>query len=105
MKTQFYASRAGSRSLVWGEPLRIARLAGEFAVLGGRVWLTREGDPEDYVLDAGDTFDIEAADVVVVEPWCRGEPALIAWRPGGQARPRVDALPREPAALGARACA
>ncbi|CAG1014422.1 hypothetical protein BURC_00688 [Burkholderiaceae bacterium] len=105
MKSQFYASRAGSRSLVWGEPLRIAQLAGEFAVLGGRVWLTREGDPEDYVLDAGETFDITASDVVVVEPWCRGEPALIAWRPGRSARLPMAASPRETTDLGLRTCA
>ena len=105
MKSQFYASRSGSRSLVWGEPLRIARLAGEFAVLGGRVWLTREGDPEDYVLAAGETFDITSGDVVVVEPWCRGEHALIAWRPGRPARLPRAALPRETTDVGMRACA
>lgn len=105
MKSQFYASRSGTRSLVWGEPLRIAQLAGEFVVLSGRVWLTRDGDLEDYVLEAGESFDIASGDVVVVEPWRRDVPALIAWRPGRQVRPQAGALRREAVHVGVGACA
>jgi hypothetical protein len=36
-------------------------------MLTGQAWMTREGDPEDYVLNAGDRLTLRQAGKVVVE--------------------------------------
>lgn len=91
MQTQLYASPAGTLVMHYGEPVRIDHLAGEFAVVSGRVWLTRQGDLDDHVLDAGDRLVLEPSDEVVIEPWQAGERTLVQWRPRAQPR-RVEAL-------------
>ena len=35
--------------------------------LEGNLWLTQEGDPQDYMLEAGDTFNIRRRGRVVIE--------------------------------------
>ena len=87
MKAQFYADRAGALAMRWGEPLRIDRLAGELTVWRGRVWLTQRGDGDDHVLEAGERIVLDRADAVIVEPWQRGESALLHWQPCAQPRP------------------
>jgi hypothetical protein len=96
MQTQLYASQAGTLVMHWGEPVRIDRLAGEFAVVSGRVWLTRRGDVDDHVIEAGQRLVLEPSDEVVIEPWQAGERTLVQWRPRAQPR-RVEALPRDAA--------
>ncbi len=98
MNAQFYADRAGADAMLLSEPSRIEGLGGEFAVLSGRVWLTRRGDLDDHVLEAGQRIVLEPADGVVVEPWQRGRPALVGWRPRAAAP-----LQRRLAARGLRA--
>jgi hypothetical protein len=98
MNAQFYAVAGGPVESVFGQPLRVEHFGGEFAVLEGRVWLTRRGDPEDHVLSAGDRIVLEPADDIVIEPWSRHETARLAWRPIPQA-PRGERLLRD--ALGA----
>lgn len=44
-------------------------------VLGGIVWLTAQGDEEDYVLTAGERFVAERGGRVVIEPM-RGRAAI-----------------------------
>ena len=72
-----------------------ARRAGRLTVATGRVWVTRSGDPDDHVLEAGQTLAVQAHDDVVVEPWQAGAPARLAWQ-ADQARPlperALDAL-------------
>jgi hypothetical protein len=97
MQTQLYASQAGTLVMHWGEPVRIDRLAGEFAVVSGRVWLTRQGDTDDHVLEAGERLVLEPSDQVVIEPWQAGERTLVQWRPSAQPRRGVEALPRDAA--------
>ncbi|HJV62064.1 MAG TPA: DUF2917 domain-containing protein [Albitalea sp.] len=96
MKSQFYADRPSRLPLAWGRPLRLAGAAGEFTVLSGRVWLTRQGDLDDHVLGAGERFALRAGDVAVVEAWQRGQDACVAWQP--RAQRRVLGLARAPAA-------
>jgi len=84
MKTQFYASRAGALAMRFGEPLRIDGKAGELTVESGRVWLTRRGDSDDHVLQPGQRIVLQASDAAVVEPWRRGEPAVLRWQPCAQ---------------------
>jgi hypothetical protein len=104
MKTQFYVEHSGTLSLRWGEAIRIDGVAGEFEVLSGRVWLTRQGDLDDHVLQAGEAIELAAGDVAVVEPWQRTVATSVAWRPHAQRRP-VAGLPREPAEAGLRGLA
>ncbi len=99
MESQLYADRPGTLSLPSGEALRLQGLSGELTVLSGRVWLTREDDLDDYVLEAGQHFMLAADDAVVVERWRAAEPTTLAWRPRRQALPRAG-LPREVADLG-----
>jgi len=99
MNSQFYADRPGTLSLPPGDALRLHGLAGELTVAHGRVWLTREDDLDDYVLEAGDHFMLAAGDVVVVERWQPNAPAALSWRPRRQALPRPGLL-REVADLG-----
>ena len=98
MNAQFYALPGGPVESVFGQPLRVEHVGGEFAVLQGRVWLTRRGDLDDHVLSAGERFVLEPADDVVIEPWSRGETARLEWRPIAQ-EPRGARLLRD--ALGA----
>ena len=82
-----------------GHALRLAGAAGELAVLSGRVWLTRSGDPDDYVLHAGERLRLEAEDIVVVEGWQGDAAARVTWRPHAQAR-RARVLPRTAPSFG-----
>ena len=81
MKTQFYADRGGVVRLYDGAPLRIDHRGGELSVVRGRVWLTREGDLDDHVLDAGQSMLLRSASAVVVEPWRVSESAVVEWYP------------------------
>jgi hypothetical protein len=47
----------------------------------GRVWVTRAGDLEDYVLDAGERLALARGDRVAVGAWSEGQPALWDWTP------------------------
>jgi len=98
MNAQFYALPGGPVESIFGQPLRVEHVGGEFAVLEGRVWLTRRGDLDDHVLSAGERFVLEPADDVVIEPWDRSARARLEWRPIAQP-PRGERLLRD--ALGA----
>ena len=97
MNAQFYALPGGPVSTIFGQPLRVEHFAGEFAVLEGRVWLTRRGDLDDHVLGAGARMRLEPADDVVIEPWDRGEPVRLEWRPSLLQVPRGARLLRDAA--------
>ena len=76
MNAQFYARPGGPVETIFGQPLTLHRFGGEFAVLEGRVWLTRRGDPDDHVLDAGQRIVLEPGDEVVLLSDARDETAL-----------------------------
>jgi len=63
-----------------------ARRAGRLEVCDGQVWVTRQGDPDDHVLHAGQALVVGAHEDVVLEPWPGGAPARLVWR-GDQPRP------------------
>jgi len=69
---------------------RVARLtvrrAGRLAVCTGRVWVTREGDLDDHVLEPGQALTVAAHEDLVIEPWQGSTTARLAWR-SDQARP------------------
>lgn len=97
MRTQF--SPVGVSSFQFTEPMRIEHLAGEFAVLSGRVWLTRQSDLHDYIIEAGERFVLEPSDAVVIAPWAAGEAASIEWKARFQRTRGLKALPRGAAAF------
>ena len=99
MNTQLQLFHGGTFQMGWGEPVRIADVDGELTVVSGRVWLTGTGDAQDHVLRARQRIAVAATDDVVVEPWDRGEAAIIGWQPATQAQDR------RPATLARRAAA
>lgn len=98
MRTQPF-SQTGASSLEFTVPMRIERVAGEFAVLSGRVWLTRQSDLHDYVIEAGERFVLEPSDAVLIEPWAAGEATAIEWKARCQRAGGLEALPRGAAAF------
>jgi hypothetical protein len=67
--------------LAAGRAHRLAAGAGELTVLQGRVWVTGQGDGEDRVLSRGERLRLVDASSVVVEPWDRGQGAVLRWQP------------------------
>src|SRR5438067_7351147 len=76
MNSQLYVDR----------PLSLASHAGEIVVASGSVWLTRRGDLDDHVLEAGQRVSLSSDDAAVVEPWRAGEHTVIDWQPAAQPR-------------------
>ena len=64
-----------------GAIMPLGTSGGRLEVLHGRVWLTRSGDLDDYVVEAGATLDVPAAGESLIEAWDESEPALVAWQP------------------------
>lgn len=58
--------------------------------LGGRLWVTRDGDLNDYVLDPGQRIAVGRGDQVTVGAW-DGEPTRWTWTPAA-AQPRYAFL-------------
>jgi hypothetical protein len=58
--------------------------------LGGRLWVTRDGDLNDYVIDPGQRIEVRRGDQVTVGAW-DGEPTRWTWTPAA-ARPRYSFL-------------
>jgi Protein of unknown function (DUF2917) len=52
----------------------------------GSVWVTRQGDLNDYVLDAGQRMALARGDRVAVGSWHEGQTALWDWTPMQPAR-------------------
>jgi hypothetical protein len=58
--------------------------AGEAAYLSpasGTLWVTREGDPDDHVLQPGQRLAVARGDRLTLGPWQRDQPALWDWTP------------------------
>lgn len=73
----------------------------ELECIEGAVWLTLEGEPEDYLLAAGERKRIERGGLALVEGNPAGAIRLIgaksrAIHPTRRNRPRFDALARLP---------
>jgi Protein of unknown function (DUF2917) len=92
MNSQFQLFHGGTFRMDWGQPMRIDSGSGELGVLGGRVWLTRGGELEDHVLDAGQRIVLGPTDSVVVEQWQRDQPAIVDWQPRHQPAPLMGLL-------------
>ncbi len=67
-----------------GQALHLGRLGGELTVVSGRVWLTRDGDLGDHLLEAGERLVLAVDDNAVIEPWDAGATASVRWNPRHQ---------------------
>lgn len=80
--------------LASGEALHLGRLGGELAVVEGRVWLTRDGDLGDHVVEPGQRVRLGVDENAVIEPARTGETVAVRWYPRRQSF--VGALAEEP---------
>ncbi len=54
--------------------------------LGGHLWVTRDGDLNDYVLAPGQRVSVARGDQVTVGAWQPGVPAQWSWTPAAEPR-------------------
>ena len=64
-----------------GRAWALGRRGGRLEVLAGRVWLTRAGELDDHVVEAGQSLRLAGSRGAVVEAWGDGRPAVVAWKP------------------------
>ncbi len=72
------------RHLSAGEALHLGRLGGEVLVVDGRVWLTRNGDLGDHVIEPGQRLRLAVNENAVIEPADTGAAATVRWYPRRQ---------------------
>ncbi len=72
------------RRIEAGQALPLGRLGGELSVLRGRVWLTRDGDLGDHLVDSGERVRLGVAENAVIESWDSGQPVIVRWNPRRQ---------------------
>jgi len=64
------------------QPLRWqARQSGYLSVTAGVLWLTRDGEPDDHVLQARDGLRVRAGDQLTLSAWHRGTTAGLRYVP------------------------
>ena len=66
------------RELARGELLALPAMDATLLCLEGELWLTRDGDQEDYILGAGSTLHLRAADQDMVQALRASRIRLIA---------------------------
>jgi hypothetical protein len=77
-----------------GQAWHLGRLGGELSIIAGRVWLTRDGDLGDHVLEPGARLRLGIGENAVIEPARTGEVVTLRWSPRRQRL--VGALAAEP---------
>ncbi len=80
--------------LATGEALHLGRLGGDLVVVDGRVWLTRDGDLGDHVVEPGQKIRLAVNENAVIESADTGSAATVRWYPRRQSF--VDALAEAP---------
>ncbi len=91
MNTQ---SNRSLQRLAGGQALHLGRLGGELAVVEGHVWLTRDGDLGDHVIEPGQRVRLGVDENAVIESARTGEAVAVRWYPRRQSF--VGALVEEP---------
>ncbi|WP_411885626.1 DUF2917 domain-containing protein [Polaromonas sp. YR568] len=79
-KSNGTAFHGGIRRLTPGQTLRL-RQSGELTVLRGRLWLTRNKDPDDHFIEAGQRVRLGAGENAVIEPAGTAQGASLHWEP------------------------
>ena len=67
-----------------GHSMHLGRLGGELSVLQGRVWLTRDGDLGDHLVEPGQRVRLGVTENAVIGAWDTGEALLVRWNPRRQ---------------------
>ena len=67
-----------------GDSMHLGRLGGELSVLQGRVWLTRDGDLGDHLVEPGQRVRLDVAENAVIGAWNTGEALVVDWNPRRQ---------------------
>ena len=80
--------------LASGQALHLGRLGGELAVVDGRVWLTRDGDLGDHVVEPGQRVRLGVDENAVIESARTGDTVTVRWYPRRQSF--FGALAEEP---------
>jgi hypothetical protein len=92
MNAQLY--RNGSQRLGAGQALQLGRLGGELTVVEGRVWLTRDNDLGDFVVEPGERVRLAVGENGVIESLNPRGDIVLRWNPRRQSF--VGALLAEP---------
>ncbi|MCK6431480.1 MAG: DUF2917 domain-containing protein [Burkholderiaceae bacterium] len=68
------------------KPIELARASrvvvlhdGWLSVRQGRAWITRQGEPDDWVVEAGKRLPLVAGADLLVGPWDGSEPVTVRW--------------------------
>ncbi len=67
-----------------GDSMHLGRLGGELIVLQGRVWLTRDGDLDDHLVEPGQRVPLGVAENAVIGAWNTGDALVVRWNPQRQ---------------------
>jgi hypothetical protein len=94
MNTQFHwfhggtfqagAGDAGTRRIGAGEALHLGHLGGELVAVDGSIWLTRDGDLGDHVIEPGERVRLAVGENAVIEPARSGTTVAVQWNPRRQ---------------------
>ena len=102
MKTQFRMFHGGTFQMRWqaslpidardgeihrvgsGKAMHFGRQGGELSVVEGQVWLTRDSELGDHVIEPGQRVRLAVADNAVIEPLLRDQAATVRWNPRRQ---------------------
>ena len=68
-----------------GDSMHLGRLGGDLSVVQGRVWLTRNADPGDHLVEPGQRVRLGVAENAVIESLDVGRAAIVRWNPRRQA--------------------
>ena len=79
------AGAAAEQSIDAGHALHLGRLGGDLNVVQGRVWLTRNADPGDHLVEPGQCVRLGVAENAVIESLDGDRPAIVRWNPRRQA--------------------
>lgn len=72
------------RRVASGAALQLGRLGGELTVVEGRVWLTRDGDLLDHVIEPGQRVRLGVNENAVIESARTGDTVTVRWYPRRQ---------------------
>ena len=86
--------RYGMLRLSAGHAQQLGRLGGELTVVEGRVWLTRDNDLCDHVIEPGQRVRLAVGENGVIESVNRHQQVVVRWRARRQSF--VGALVAEP---------
>jgi len=93
------STRRASVNLDTGVALRLRDSAGKgVVVLGGKVWITQQGDPRDIVIEPNESFIFDRPGLALVQAIVRSTLLVFEAEPGARPRRPQDVTVRSGAA-------